>query len=70
MNGLTYEGAVVNGHILLPDHVLLPENARVLVTVLPAADDSPRRILSPRLAHAEQAADFQLTVEEAPDARV
>ena len=66
----TYEGTVVNGKVELPSDVRLPENSRVLVTV-PDDTQSPfGRICTPRLVHREQAKDFTMEVDEAPDAQL
>jgi hypothetical protein len=53
-----YECVVENGRIKLPPGVALPEGARVYV-IVPAAEP-PRKasVMSPRLAHPEQAQDF------------
>lgn len=63
------EGTVKNGQISLPANIHLPENAKVYV-VVPGLSESPSfHIASPRLAHPEQAIDFQKEViEESDDA--
>jgi hypothetical protein len=66
----TYEATVVNGQIRLPMNVYLPENSKVLVVVRGEPRIGPSRILSPRLAHPEQAAEFKMEVREVPDAGV
>ena len=70
MNMRTYEGIVVDGKIQLPADVHLPEKSRVLVTLPDESPAQPPRIDSPRLVHPEQAEDFTMNVEEAPDAGV
>jgi hypothetical protein len=62
MNVTTFEGIVENGQVKLPENVCVPERTRVYV-VIPGVDQ-PRaiRLMSPRLAHPEQAQDFQMTV--------
>ena len=70
MSNTTYEGTVVNGRVQLPAEVRLPEHARVLVTVPDATGAVRRHIYSPRLANAEQAKEFVMEVEEAPDANL
>lgn len=66
MSNTTYEGTIVNGQVRLPAGVQLPENSRVQVIVPDAAGTLRRHIYSPRLAHPEQAKEFEM--EEAPDA--
>ena len=67
----TYLGTVVKGAIRLESNVRLPENARVYVVVPEDSDAVPARIRSPRLAHPEQAREFQMEVyEEGCDADV
>jgi predicted DNA-binding antitoxin AbrB/MazE fold protein len=53
--------------------LVLPEGTRVHVRVesesdLPPIENAPAKLRSPRLAHPEQAVDFQLEVREATDA--
>ncbi len=69
MGVITYEGIIENGQIHLPEHVHLPDRARVFV-VIPDAPTLPQAyVRSPRLAHPAQAADFEMDVgEESPDA--
>ncbi|HJT34638.1 MAG TPA: hypothetical protein VJ783_21590 [Pirellulales bacterium] len=63
------EGTVKNGQITLPPNVRLPENIKVYVVVPGASDSLAPSIASPRLAHPEQAIDFQKEViEESADA--
>lgn len=60
----TYEGVVENGDVTLPPDDDIPENTGVDV-LLPEPD--PQRtykVLSPRLAHPEQAKDFLKEVIE------
>jgi hypothetical protein len=72
MGLLTLEGIVENGQIRLCEDVVLPERATVYVVVPDIAvtprppNPSPARILSPRLAHPEQATDFAKQVIEVP----
>jgi hypothetical protein len=66
MNISTIEGIVENGQIRLLGDVALPEHAKVYV-VVPGLEIAPRaRIMSPSLAHPEQAGDFVKQVIEAP----
>jgi hypothetical protein len=62
MRVTTVEGTVENGQIRLPAHVRLPENAKVYV-VIPGVEERPAAYVgSPRLAHPEQAIDFEKEV--------
>jgi hypothetical protein len=62
MNAATFEGIIENGHIKLPENVRVPERTKVLV-VIPGADQpGAARWTSPRLAHPEQAKDFEVTL--------
>lgn len=67
----TFESVVENGVIRLRCDVTLPEKARVYV-VIPDFESAPQaHIRSPRLAHAEQAADSaKEVIEVAPDAEL
>jgi hypothetical protein len=60
------EGVVENGKIRLRDAIPLVENARVYVIVADLPADPSVQVLSPRLAHPEQAGDFQKQIVEAP----
>jgi hypothetical protein len=69
MRVTTVEGTVENGQIRLPADVRLPENAKVYVVVPGVQERAAFFIGSPRLAHPEQAVDFEKeVVEEGPDA--
>ena len=69
----TYEGVVEKGKIRLKTGVKLPENAKVYV-IIPDLKTEKRKvvqILTPRLAHREDAARFKMTVtDEKPNARI
>ena len=68
MKVATFEGIVENGQVKLPDDVHLPDRTKVYV-VIPSVDQSNgMRLMSPRLAHPEQAKDFQITL--IPDAKL
>ena len=69
MSVTTIEAVVENGQIRLPPSVRLPERAKVYV-LIPDVEVPPTfYVRSPRLAHPEQAADFQkAVVEESSDA--
>lgn len=65
MGVATIEGIVENGQIRLPLNVHLPERAKVYVVVPDTLTPFPSSYVgSPRLAHPEQAADFEKRVEE------
>jgi hypothetical protein len=65
MTVTTCEGVVENGKIRLKSNVRLPENAKAYV-IVPDLKDKKKvvQILTPRLAHREQAAEFRMTVTE------
>lgn len=62
----TYEGVVENGKIRLKAGVKLPENAKVYVVVTSEKIGKKKlvQMLTPHLAHREQAVDFRMTVTE------
>jgi hypothetical protein len=62
----TYEGVVEKGTIRLKSNVRLPENMRVYVIVpeSQARQEKPPRVLTPRLAHRRQVADFKMKVSQ------
>jgi hypothetical protein len=62
-----YEGIAENGQIKLIDNIRLPEKTKVYIMIPARRGEKPIRIFSPHLAHAEQAADFEMKVTEAPD---
>jgi hypothetical protein len=69
----TYEGVVEKGKIRLKAGVKLPENAKVYVIVPDLKTDKKKviQILSPRLVHREDSAQFKMTVtEEKPNAGI
>ena len=61
----TYEGVVEKGKIRLKAGVKLPENVKVYVIVpdLQPQKKTPR-VLTPRLVHRKQAADFKMKVSK------
>jgi hypothetical protein len=64
MKVTTFEGIVEHGQIRLKENVRLPEKTKVYV-VVPDFEPKPvAYIASPRLAHPEQAVDFQKEVIE------
>ncbi len=58
----TLSGIVENGQIRLTDDVRLPEKTTVYVIIPGVEIPSVVHIYSPRLAHPEQAADFEMKV--------
>jgi hypothetical protein len=64
MSVTTIEGVVENGQIRLPAHTYLPEKAKVYVIIPNGAVPPPASLASPRLAHPEEAADFEKEVIE------
>ena len=71
MNVTTVEGTVENGQITLPPDVHLPNNTKVYVVIPGMVVTPTMHAGSPRLAHPEDAADFQMEViQELPDAGV
>ena len=68
MNDSSFEATVVNGEIHLPAHIHLPDNARVIVLIPREDRASTGRIVSPRLANPLLVGEFQMTVEELPNA--
>ena len=71
MKGTTYEATVQDGRVVLPEGAHIRDNTRVYV-VVPEADDAHRvRLMTPRLVHRDEAADFTMQVElEGDDARL
>lgn len=70
MEVATFEGVVDKGQIRLITDVRLPERTKVYV-VVPDLEIKQVHIVSPRLVHPEQAADFKKEmVEVAPDANI
>ena len=61
-----FEGVVDDGAIQLVSDVRLPDKTRVFVVVPEEEGPSRARVLSPRLAHPEQASDFSKVVLETP----
>jgi hypothetical protein len=69
MSVITFEGVVEQGKIRLKANIQLPDNTKVYVVVPDVQIQQAARVLSPRLAHPEQAADFKMEViEESADA--
>jgi len=66
MGIVAYEGVVEQGQIRLKAGVRLPEKTQVYVIVPDVQIKQSAGIVSPRLAHPEQVADFELEVIEEP----
>ena len=66
----TYEGVVGNGHVTMPPEADIPDNTRVYVLVPDADARRTYKVISPRLAHPEQAKDFEKLVIDITDAGV
>jgi hypothetical protein len=67
----TYEGIIENGRVTLPPNTEIPDKTRVYVLVPDAEMQRTFRIMSPRLAHPEQAKDFEKQIiENTPDAEI
>jgi hypothetical protein len=71
MQVTAFEGIVEDGQIRLKTDIHLPEKTKVYVIVPDFEAKRVVHVFSPRLAHPEQAADFEKEViEEPPDASV
>jgi hypothetical protein len=64
MSITTYEGVVEKGKIRLKTSVHLPDNTKVYVVVPEAEAKKTARVMSPRLVHRKQVADFKMEVGE------
>ncbi|MCX6038636.1 MAG: hypothetical protein NTW99_12245 [Chloroflexi bacterium] len=60
----TYEGVVEKGQIRIKDSVHLPDNTKVYVVVPETKAKKSARVMSPRLVHHKQVADFRMEVSE------
>ncbi|MGD9146005.1 MAG: hypothetical protein PVI80_10615 [Anaerolineae bacterium] len=69
MRVATFEGVVEQGRVRLIADTILPENTKVYVIVPSMQSEEMGRIMSPRLALREQAADFKMEIiEDSTDA--
>jgi len=66
MDIAAFEGVVEHGQIRLKVDVHLPEQTKVYVIVPDIKIKRGAHIFSPRLAHPEQAEDFELEIVEEP----
>ena len=64
MSVASFEAVVENGQIKLPENMRIPEHTRVYVVIPDAGQPLTSKVLSPRLAHPEQAQDFKKTRSE------
>jgi len=63
------EATVENGRLACPEAVQLPEQEIIHILLPELQENRKYRMMSPRLAHPEQAAEFvKEVVEETPDA--
>jgi hypothetical protein len=69
MQVTAFEGVIEDGQIRLTTNINLPERTKVYVIIPGYETQKGFHIYSPRLAHPEQAADFQKEiVEDSPNA--
>lgn len=65
MSATTFEGIVVEGQIKLNSDVRLPDGMKVYIVVPDIEiEEKGLHLRSPRLAHPEQASDFEMEVVE------
>ncbi len=68
MSVVTLEGIVKHGQIQLKTNIRLLENTKVYVVIPNVQIEQRAHIFSPRLAHPEQATDFEMQIiDEPPD---
>lgn len=60
----TYKGIIENGRVTLPPNADIPDKTHVYVLVPDSEMQPTFRVMSPRLAHPEQAKDFEMQVIE------
>jgi len=69
MEGLTIEGVVDGGQIKLKSDIRLPDHTKVYVVVPDLETEPAPEIVSPRLKHPRESADFTMEVtRESSDA--
>ena len=66
MQVVTIEGIVNRGQIQLKPNIRLPERTKVYVVVPDVQIERVAHLYSPRLAHPEQVADFEMEIIEGP----
>lgn len=67
MSVTTFEGIVEDGQIRLKGDIRLPDRAKVFVIVPEMPGRPVAHVVTPRLAHPEQAVDFKLEVNRATE---
>jgi hypothetical protein len=66
MSVITLEGIVEHGQIRLKTNMRLPDKTKVYVVVPGIQIEQVVHIVTPRLAHPEQAIDFKMEITEEP----
>lgn len=66
MGVVTLEGIVERGQIRITPDVRLPDKTKVYVIIPGIQIERVAHVFTPRLAHPEQAADFELEIVEEP----
>ena len=66
MGVVTLEGIVERGQIRITPDVRLPDKTKVYVIIPGIQIERVAHVFTPRLAHPEQAADFELEIIEEP----
>jgi hypothetical protein len=61
---ITLEGVTDHGRIRLKTNMRLPDNIKVFVVVPDIEVEQVARVSSPRLAHPDQATDFEMEIVE------
>jgi len=67
MSVITLEGVVEHGELKLAAPVPLPDHTKVAVVISDLQSALRTHIVSPRLAHPEQASEFHMEVSEDSD---
>ncbi len=66
MGVVTLEGVIEHGQIRIAPDVHLPDKTRVYVVIPGIQIERVAHVFTPRLAHPEQAVDFELEIIEEP----
>lgn len=64
MPNIVVEGVIEHGELKLTASVPLPDHTKVSVVISDLRHEPTPHLVSPRLAHPEQVADFQVEVSE------
>lgn len=67
MTNIVLEGVIDHGELKLTASVPLPDHTKVSVVISDLRRGPSAHLVSPRLAHPEQVADFQMEVSEDPN---